>query len=91
MSDNHVDILLLLVSQSRSALKGITAKNYDVYAIEGNYDEEVMNEKLKEEGYQHGYRSIRTHLSILEREQFIKDNAGKEYLDLKLHQSSTYL
>jgi len=72
-------------------LKGITARNYDVYAIEGNYDEEVMNEKLKEEGYQHGYRSMKTHLSIQEREQFIKDNVGKEYLDLKLHQSSTYL
>ncbi len=75
-------------------LEGIKAKGYQVYALEFNYDEETLNQMVKEQiengEFAHGLRSVETHLSIQQAEQFISENATENYEVIKLHQSSTY-
>lgn len=72
-------------------LEGITAIGYDVYAIEGNYDEVLLDFILEHSTeYEHGHRSKLTHLSIQQRERFINENARGKYEGLLLHPSSTY-
>ena len=75
-----------------STLEGITAKNYTVYAIEDNYCEVIANKAITTPkcDYEHIYRSIQTHLSSQQRQKFIDDNAGDEYIELKLHKSTRY-
>lgn len=72
-------------------LKGITAKEYDVYALEANYDEDTVDDiiqaKLDKGEYAHQIGSKNSHLSIQQAQQFILDNAGKDYKFLPLHQS----
>jgi hypothetical protein len=75
-----------------STLEGIEAKNYDIYAIEHNYDEDTIFEKIKQLkevrkfAYQDG--AINTHLSEQAARDFIYRNAGSEYEVVRLHESS---
>lgn len=77
-----------------SHLNGITAKNYDLYAIEHNHDLELAENKIsqkKSEGkfcYEVG--SINSHLSEQQAKQFIFENAGEHSQILRLHESSNY-
>lgn len=75
-------------------LEGITAKNYDLYAIESNYNEDtifdsIAKKKAKGEfAYQEG--SINSHLSEQQARDFIFNNRGKHSQVLRLHESSNY-
>lgn len=75
-------------------LKGITAKGYDLYAIEHNYDEEKAQQAIeiaKETGeYCHAIGSINSHLSIEQAWEFINKNKKENSETVRLHQSSTY-
>lgn len=72
-------------------LEGITAKNYDIYAIECNYDEEIIDYILENSNdYEHGYRSKLTHLSKQQAHEFVYNNASHDFEFIKLHQSSKY-
>lgn len=77
-----------------SHLNGITAKNYDLYAIEHNHDLELAENKIsskKSEGkfcYEVG--AINSHLSEQQAKQFIFENAGENSQVLRLHESSNY-
>lgn len=75
-----------------STLEGISAPNYTIYAIEDNYCEEIANKALSspKSKHEHIYRSIQTHLSSQQRQKFIDDNAGDEFIELKLHKSTRY-
>ena len=75
-------------------LEKIEAKNYDLYAIESNYNEDTIFESIKnkqakgEYAYQLG--SIKTHLSEQQARDFIFKNRGEHSSVLRLHESSNY-
>lgn len=77
-----------------SHLNGITAKNYDLYAIEHNYDEETIGEIIEEKtlrgefAYEKG--AINSHLSEQQAKDFIFKNKGENYEILRLHESTRY-
>ena len=76
-------------------LQGITAKNYSIYALECNYDEEhvydVIREKQMNGLYAHQRGSINSHLSVQQAQNFVLRNGtpGK-YQFIQLHQSSEF-
>lgn len=71
-------------------LKGISAKGYDLYAIEHNYDEETIWDDIRriEEagGFAHQRGSINTHLSEQQAREFIFQNAKPESKIVRLHE-----
>ena len=75
-------------------LQGITAKNYDLYAIEHNYDEwkvqNAIEEARKEGKYCHAIGSIETHLSWQQAREFINQNKKENSEILELHQSKSF-
>ncbi|MDO4728414.1 MAG: MBL fold metallo-hydrolase [Bacteroidota bacterium] len=75
-------------------LEGITARNYDLYAIEHNYCEEKVEKAIREaraEGkYCHAIGSIQTHLSVQQAQAFIKKNASENSQVLELHKSKHF-
>ncbi len=75
-------------------LQGITAKGYDLYAVEANYDEEKAERALKiaeKTGeFCHARGSIETHLSTRQAWDFIQANKKETSEILELHQSSKY-
>jgi len=73
-------------------LEKIEAKNYDLYAIESNYNEDTVFESIKnknlkgEFAYQVG--SVKTHLSEQQARDFIFKNKKEDSKVLRLHESS---
>lgn len=75
-------------------LEGITAKGYDLYAIEHNYCEEYIQQAIEEARangeYTHAYGSIKTHLSIQQARTFIEANRKESSEVLELHKSRSF-
>jgi phosphoribosyl 1,2-cyclic phosphodiesterase len=75
-------------------LDGITAKNYDLYALEANYDEEqvwkIIKEKTEQGEYAHQRGAINSHLSVQQAQNFVLKNAKENYEFITLHQSSEF-
>lgn len=75
-------------------LQGITAKGYDLYAIESNYDEERAAQAIeiaKQTGeFCHAIGSIQSHLSHRQAWDFIQANKKETSEVVLLHQSSKY-
>ena len=75
-------------------LEGITAKGYDLYAIEHNYCEEYIQEAIEEAPangeYTHAYGNINTHLSIQQARAFIEANRKESSEVLELHKSRSF-
>lgn len=75
-------------------LDGITAKDYDLYAIESNYNEDTIFESIKrkqskgEFAYQTG--AINSHLSEQQAREFIFKNASEHSQVIRLHESKNY-
>ncbi len=61
-------------------VEGISAKNYDLYLIEANYDEDEIEERIRkkqEEGmYAYEFRAKSTHLSKQQASEFLLENMG---------------
>ena len=76
-------------------LEGISAKDYDLYAIEHNYNEDTIMgiiEKSEAEGkYTHLRGSINSHLSEQQARDFIYKNRKESSKVLRLHESTTAL
>lgn len=74
-----------------SHLQGIEAKNYDLYAIEHNYNEDTIYQSIKEKqingNYAYQIGSINTHLSEQQARDFIFKNRGEKSKILRLHES----
>ena len=76
-------------------LNGIEAKDYDLYLIEGNYDEEEINERIKEKvllgQYAYEMRVKKTHLSHRQCDEFVAKNIGStgRYVYLHEHMGGT--
>ena len=75
-------------------LEGITAKGYDLYAIEHNYCEEYIQQEIEEARangeYTHAYGNINTHLSIQQARAFIEANRKGSSEVLELHKSRSF-
>ena len=75
-------------------LEGISAKGYDLYAIEHNYCEEYIQEAIEEARangeYTHAYSNINTHLSIQQARAFIEANRKESSEILELHKSRSF-
>lgn len=75
-------------------LEGITAKEYDLYAIEHNYCEEYIQEAIEEARangeYTHAYGNINTHLSVQQARAFIEANRKESSEVLELHKSRSF-
>lgn len=72
-------------------VEGISAKNYDLYLVEGNYEEEELEQRIKqkqEEGlYYYESRVRNTHLSKGQATDFLLNNMGEnsEYVFMHEH------
>ena len=77
-----------------ATLEGITAKGYDLYAIEHNYDEEKAQRAIEEARakgrYCHAVGSIKTHLSWQQAREFIEANRKEDSQILELHKSEMF-
>ena len=75
-------------------LEGISAKGYDLYAIEHNYCEEYIHQAIEEARangeYTHAYGNINTHLSIQQARAFIEANRKDSSEVLELHKSRSF-
>ena len=75
-------------------LEGISAKGYDLYAIEHNYCEEYIQQAIEEAHakgeYTHAYGNINTHLSIQQARAFIEANRKESSEVLELHKSRSF-
>lgn len=85
------DMMKIIHATDTAHLEGITALEYDVYAIEHNYDEDTVFESIKaieaDGGYAHQRGSINSHLSDQQATEFIWKNKGKkEPLIVRLHE-----
>lgn len=75
-------------------LEGITAKDYDLYCIESNYDEDTIHQSIErkkangEFAYQVG--AINTHLSEQQARNFIFKNRAPHSKVVRLHESKNF-
>lgn len=73
----------------------VEAKNYDLYLIEGNYDEDKLERNIKsdmEKGiYSYGLRVKDTHLSIEQASEWVMENMGENSVCEFIHQSKNNL
>lgn len=76
-------------------LEGITAKDYDVYAIEHNYNEETIHDVIASieatGGFAYMKGSLNSHLSEQQARDFIYKNKGEHSQVVRLHESKAYL
>ena len=71
-------------------VEGISAKNYDLYLIEGNYDEDEIENRIKEKQknckYVYEFRAKNTHLSRQQASDFLLNNMGENSEYIFMHQ-----
>ena len=74
-------------------LEGITAKNYDLFCIESNYNEDTVFETIarieRNGGFAHQRGSIQTHLSEQQCNKFFYENKKEDSKLIRLHQTKT--
>lgn len=72
-------------------LEGLTAKNYDLFCIEFNHDEDILNQriedKLKKGQFAYEIGSKNSHLSEQQAKEFIFQNANENSKVIRLHES----
>ncbi len=73
-----------------STLAGITAKNYNLYMVEANYEPEklveAINEKARKGEYAYEMNVLRNHLSKPDCDEWLSNNKGKNSKWVYLHQ-----
>lgn len=76
-------------------MEGISAKGYNLYCLESNFDEETVYEIIREVEsrgeYAHQKRAINSHLSFQQANDFFFKNKGENSVLVRLHESSTSL
>lgn len=84
------DYKVIYMTDTRT-VEGIVAKNYDLYLVEGNYEDEELEQRIKqkqEEGlYYYENRVKNTHLSKGQATDFLLNNMGEnsEYVFMHEH------
>ena len=83
------DYKVIYMTDTRT-VEGIVAKNYDLYLVEGNYEEEELEQRIKqkqEEGlYYYESRVRNTHLSKGQATDFLLNNMGENSEYVLMHQ-----
>ena len=73
-----------------TTVKGIAAKNYDLYLVEANYSEPELQERIRAKEaagqYIYEYRVLKTHLSKEECDEWLLENAGENSEYVYIHQ-----
>lgn len=81
----------IIYAVDTKSLNHVEAKDYDLYLIEGNYDEEVLEQNIKEDEengvYCYCKRVKETHLSIQQASDFIMKNIGDKGIYELIHTS----
>lgn len=71
-------------------VEGISAKNYDLYLVEGNYDEDEIQQRIKRKQenceYVYEFRAKESHLSIQQASEFLMNNMGEKSEYVLMHQ-----
>lgn len=84
------DYKVIYATDTRT-LEGITAKNYDLYLIESNYEDDELDERIRTKQanneYCYEYRVRDTHLSKGQATDFLLNNMGNnsEYVFMHIH------
>lgn len=80
----------LFYATDTNTLEGISAKGYDLYMVEANYEDAEIRERIrqKQADGQYAYESgvLHTHLSKQKCDDFIYENIGKNGAYVYLHQ-----
>ena len=83
------DYKVIYMTDTRT-VEGISAKDYDLYLIEGNYDEEEIEERIKEKQrnceFVYEFRARNSHLSIQQASEFLLNNMGENSEYVFMHQ-----
>jgi L-ascorbate metabolism protein UlaG (beta-lactamase superfamily) len=83
----------ILHATDTAHLQGISAKNYDLYCIESNYNEDTVWDTIQRieaaGGYAHQRGSINSHLSEQQTNDFYYANKGEHSQLIRLHISNT--
>lgn len=88
------DDIKIIHATDTAHLEGIEAKDYSLYCIESNYNEDTIFESIErkqkngEFAYQQG--AINSHLSEQQARDFIFKNRGAHSKVVRLHESSNY-
>lgn len=81
----------ILHATDTATLDGIEAKDYDLYALEHNYNEETIfdtiNQKRRNGIFAHEVGSINSHLSEQQAQDFVFKNGTEKSRFVRLHQS----
>lgn len=79
----------MIYATDTNNLHGITAKNYDLFLIEANYEDEIIKEKIKQKQingeYAYEVQVLRNHLSKAKCDDFIYSNIGPGGTYVYLH------
>lgn len=81
----------IIYATDTRTLEGIIAKNYDLYLIEGNYEDKEIEERIRKkqeiQQYCYEYRARNTHLSKGQASDFLLNNMGdkSEYVFMHEH------
>lgn len=81
----------VMYATDTKTLEGISAKNYDLYLIEANYDEDEIQERIMQKQqecqYVYEFRAKDNHLSKQQASEFLLNNIGKnsEYVFMHEH------
>lgn len=83
------DYKVIYMTDTRT-VEGISAKNYDLYLIEGNYDEDEIKERIEEKQkkceYVYEFRAKDSHLSKQQASEFLLNNMGENSEYVFMHQ-----
>lgn len=86
----------MIYATDTNNLNGITAKNYDLYMIEANYDDNEIQSRIKDKKergeYIYEYQVLKNHLSKSRADAFIYKNIGASgtYVYLHEHKEDLY-
>lgn len=80
----------VIYATDTKTLEGISAKNYDLYLIEANYDEDEIQERIKQKQqecqYVYEFRAKESHLSKQQASEFLLENMGENSEYVFMHQ-----
>ena len=80
----------VIYATDTKTLEGISAKNYDLYLIEGNYDEDEIEERIKQKQQEckfvYEFRARENHLSKQQASEFLLENMGENSEYVFMHQ-----
>lgn len=89
----HMDKKSIFYATDTDNLRGIEAREYDLYMVEGNYCENEIKQRMadkRQQGiYTYEHRVLKNHLSIQQAEEWIFKNAGinSQYILIHGHEA----